>query len=100
MIVITDYDCASPVITLLSLLFTTVLGCIHTYIYLPIIVREKYFYTFHKYYHGQVLAAVVRTFDIELPIIVREKFLHQSHAALTDVVHAHAVVVGGVQAAT
>ena len=47
-----------------------------------------------------MLAAVVRTFDIEFPIIVREKFLHQSHAALTDVVHAHAVVVGGVQAAT
>ena len=32
-IVITDYDCASPVITLLSLLFTTVLGCIHTNIW-------------------------------------------------------------------
>ena len=70
---------------------------LHSYvhlIFLPIIVREKYFYTFHKYYHGQVLAAVVRTFDIQLPIIVREKFLHQSHAALTDVVHAQAAVVG------
>ena len=45
-----------------------------------------------------MLAAVVRTFDIQLPIIVREKLLHQSHA-LTDVVHAQAAVVG-VQAAT
>ena len=61
---------------------------------------KKYFYTFNKYYHGQVLAAVVRTFYIELPIIVREKLLHQSHAALTDVVHAQAAVVVGVQAAT
>ena len=75
---------------------------VHSYvhlIFLPIIVREKYFYTFNKYIHGQVLAAVVRTFDIQLPIIVREKFLHQSHAALTDVAHAQAAVVG-VQAAT
>ena len=46
-----------------------------------------------------MLAAVVRTFDIQLPIIVREKLLHQSHAALTDVVHAQAAVVG-VQAET
>ena len=72
---------------------------LHSYvhfIFLPIIVREEYFYTFNKYYHGQVLAAVVRTFDIQLPIIVREKFLHQRHAALTDVVHAQAAVVVGV----
>ena len=47
-----------------------------------------------------MLAAVVRTFDIQLPIIVREKFLHQRHAALTDVVHAQAAVVVGVKAAT
>ena len=94
---------ASPVITLLSLLFTTVqcwAAFIRTFDILPIIVREEYFYTFNKYYHGQVLAAVVRTFDIQLPIIVREKFLHQRHAALTDVVHAQAAVVVGVQAAT
>ena len=96
---ITDYDCASPVITLLSCHYYSLHSYVHL-IFLPIIVREEYFYTFSKYYHGQVLAAVVRTFDIQLPIIVREKFLHQSHAALTDVVHAQAAVVGGVQAAT
>ena len=94
---------ASPVITLLSLLFTTVLGCIHTYIlYFANHCPRGIFLHFQQVLslHCQVLAAVVRTFDIQLPIIVREKFLHQRHAALTDVVHAQAAVVVGVQAAT